>query len=65
MAGPDEKMGESGGMECGREKRTEFCLEIAEEKGGSSGDELDDPGRRGHIELSLAQKGEINYSSLS
>ena len=33
----------------GEEMRTEFCLEIAEEKGGSRGDELDSPGRRGHV----------------
>jgi hypothetical protein len=33
-----------GSMQCGREMRTEFCLEITEEKDGSRGDELDDPG---------------------
>jgi hypothetical protein len=60
MAGPDGKMGESVGMECGRERRTEFCLEVAEEKGGFRGDELDDPGRHGHINWTVAQKGEIN-----
>ena len=49
MAGPDGKMGESGGMRCGREMRTEFCLEITEEKDGSRGDEFDDPG---HVVLS-------------
>ena len=41
-------------MQCGREMRTEIRLEIAEEKSGSRGDELDDPG---HV---VAQKGEIN-----
>jgi hypothetical protein len=46
-------------MWCGRETRTEFCLDITEEKGGSRGDESDDPGRRGHV-VQLAQKGEIN-----
>jgi hypothetical protein len=44
MAGPDGKMDESGGIWCGREIRTEFCLEITEEKDGSRGDEFDDPG---------------------
>jgi hypothetical protein len=57
MAGPDGKMGERGHA-VWRKMRTEFCLEVTEEKGGSRGDESDDPGRRGHCEL--AQKGEIN-----
>jgi hypothetical protein len=47
MAGPGSR--ESGCMRCGEEMRTEFCLEIADEKGGSRGDELDNPGRRGHV----------------
>ena len=42
---------------CGGERRTEFCLEIAEEKGGFRGNELDDPGRRGHIGQSRRPEG--------
>jgi hypothetical protein len=56
MAGPDGKTGESGVCAVGEKMRTEFCLEIAEEKGGSRGDEFDDGGRRGH----LFSEGEFN-----
>ena len=35
----------------GEEKRTEFCLEITEEKGCSRGDEFDKRGRGGHVVL--------------
>ncbi len=44
MAGPDGEMCESGGTLSGGEMHTKFCLEIAEKKGGSRGNELDKPG---------------------
>jgi hypothetical protein len=44
MAGPGGKMSKSAGCSV---LRTEFSLEVAEEKGGSRGDEPDDVGHVG------------------
>ncbi len=63
MAGPDGEMCESGGTLSGGEMHTKFCLEIAEKKGGSRGNELDKPGRRGHV--LFAEKGEIETKLIS